>query len=113
MKTKVTRKEINRHYAAVYSCGYCALYPLFESREAVGYNSGVYGWNYDLYDIGGIAITSGYRGMFGDDLPEECRRILKNAAAYCRECQSGRDWDRRREYIARARRNFEKALRGE
>jgi hypothetical protein len=113
MKTKVTRKEINRRYASVYRCGDCALYPLFESLDAVGYNCGVYGWNYDLYDIGGIAITSGNRGMFGDVLPEECRRILKNARAYCRAGNPGRDRARRWAYIARARRNFVKALRGE
>ncbi len=95
MKFSMTRKEISRKFSTVYSCGYCELEPLFSNSDAVGFNSGVYGWNFNVFSFGSVAITSGYRGMFGAELPEKCRRILKNAANYCRDCQSGRDWDRR------------------
>ena len=31
----------------------------------------MYGWNFDVYDIDGVAITTGYRGMVGARIPSE------------------------------------------
>lgn len=61
MKTKVTRSEVYKYHNKVISIGYCAAYYLLIGEEAVGYNAGVYGWNYDLYSIGSTAIVTGYR----------------------------------------------------
>lgn len=61
MKTKVTRSEVYRYHNKVISIGYCAAYYLLIGEEAIGYNHGIYGWNYDLYSIGNVAISTGYR----------------------------------------------------
>lgn len=36
---------------------------LLSNESPVAYTSGHYGWNFDVYDIDGIAIATGYRGM--------------------------------------------------
>lgn len=63
----MTRKEIQIGYNKVYCVGYCELQHLLRRSNKVGYNSGVYGWNYDVFslDNGNIAICTGYRGMPG------------------------------------------------
>jgi hypothetical protein len=40
----------------------------------------VYGWNFDLYDIDGVAITTGYRGMIGECIPSELIRKYESKA---------------------------------
>lgn len=61
MKAKVTRKDVYNWHSKVIRMGYCAAQYLLYYEDAVGYNSGVYGWNYDVYSIGGTAICTGYR----------------------------------------------------
>lgn len=109
-KIKFTRSDVNRIYNRVYRAGYCELYPLYRESEAIGYNSGVYGWNFDIYTFsGGIAITSGYRSMCGGVLPEHCKKILRNAEKYYNQ-RKYKNYSALDKYIARARREFEKAL---
>jgi hypothetical protein len=109
-KIKMTRSDVNRIYSRVYRAGYCELYPLYRESEAIGYNCGVYGWNWDLYTFSdGIAITSGYRSMCGGNLPERCKKILRNAEKYYNQ-RKYKTYSVLDKYIARARRNFEKAL---
>ncbi len=80
MKIKVTRKDLTGQYGKIYRCGYCDLQPLFSSSDATFYNAGVYGWNYDGFIIdNNTVILSGYRGMFGERLPEKCYNIIKKA----------------------------------
>ena len=58
---KVTRNEINKNNMV--ALGYCQIQTilnLFADDYKIGYNSGAYGWNYDLYRIGGIDIVTGY-----------------------------------------------------
>ena len=40
-------------------------------KHTTAYTCGIYGWNFDLYDIDGVAITTGYRGMIGERIPSE------------------------------------------
>ena len=109
-KVKFTRSEVNRCFNRVYRAGYCELYPLYRDSEAIGYNCGVYGWNFDIYTFPGrVAITSGYRSMCGADLPERCKKILRNAEKYYRE-RKFKDYSTLDKYIAQKRRDFEKAL---
>lgn len=110
MKFKTTRKQISNYYGRVYQVGYCELYPLYQSYEAKAYTHGVYGWNYDVYEVNGNAcITSGYRGMFGAELPEAARRILNNAKKYC-SVTAGHNYNQREKYLKVARRKFEGLL---
>ena len=63
MKYKTTAKELKQGYYHIIGAGYCELQTLLSYKNPVAYSSGVYGWNFDVYDIDGIAITTGYRGM--------------------------------------------------
>ena len=81
MKTnKVTRNSIKAN--KVFSIGYCHAQNLLRYAEKSGYNSGVYGWNYDLYEFphANIAITTGYRPI-GQAVPYELVKKYDDAAS--------------------------------
>lgn len=60
MKKKITRNEMKRYYNDIIKIGYCdAQYILYYDIPQF-YNYGKYGWNYDVYDFGDIAICTGY-----------------------------------------------------
>lgn len=61
MKTKMTRKDINTRYAI--GVGYCDAAYLLGDVNAIGYNAGVYGWNWDAYNVDGVEIVTGYRNF--------------------------------------------------
>ncbi len=63
MKYKTTAKAVKEGYYTIISAGYCELQGLLSYESPVAYSSGSYGWNFDVYDIDGIAIVTGYRGM--------------------------------------------------
>ena len=65
MKIKTTAKAIRENYGKNYrlEIGYCDMQYLLRYDNPIGYTCGIYGWNFDLYDINGIAICTGYRGM--------------------------------------------------
>lgn len=65
MKFRTTGKEIKNNYNAILSISYCGAQHLLRYQEARAYACGVYGWNYDVYTIGGVAICTGYRSMPG------------------------------------------------
>jgi len=60
-KIKTTKKHIQDNFTKIVSVGYCNLQTLLKWHEPVAYTSGVYGWNFDVYDINGVAIVTGYR----------------------------------------------------
>ena len=69
MKFKVTGKEIKENYRAI-NVPYCELQSLLHYRSPIAYNSGIYGWNYDVYDFRwdfstDICICTGYRNYPG------------------------------------------------
>jgi hypothetical protein len=63
MKFKTTAKAIKEGYHKIIRAGYCDLQYLLSNQNPVAYCSGYYGWNFDVYDINGVAIATGYRGM--------------------------------------------------
>jgi hypothetical protein len=63
MKYRTTAKEVKARYANIISCGYCDLQNLLKYKNPIAYSRGVCGWNFDVYDIDGIAIATGYRCM--------------------------------------------------
>lgn len=81
-KIKTTRKEINNMFSNVFYCGYCDLQHIISKSEAVYYNCGVYGWNFDVFiDYPtDTAITTGYRNMTGRRIPSEIIEKYSNAA---------------------------------
>lgn len=78
---KITRKQVNM-YKNIICVPYCDLWYLLYFRNKTGYNSGVYGWNYDFYHINlHTCIVTGYR-PFGNienyDLCDEYNKKAKN-----------------------------------
>jgi len=63
MKYKTTAKDLKSGYYHIINVGYCDLQSLLNYKSPVAYSHGTYGWNFDVYDINGIAIATGYRGM--------------------------------------------------
>ena len=70
-KVFITRRylKVQRHVVKI---PYCDAYYLLSSAEPWGYNRGVYGWNYDVYEFGDVYIVTGYRM----DVKGEYRREL-------------------------------------
>ena len=56
-----TKSDVLRLGRNVYSVGYCQAQYLLNYSRKVGYNAGVYGWNYDIYIVGDDVIITGYR----------------------------------------------------
>ena len=67
MKLRTTRKAVGVNHYRVIGAGYCELQNLLKFREPMAYSSGVYGWNCDYYDIGGVVIATGYRGVWSQN----------------------------------------------
>ena len=68
MKFKVSRREIVKSCPRVRCAGYCDLQYLLRGVEPKAYNSGTYGWNFDMYEVYGLTICTGYRNMPGKRL---------------------------------------------
>ena len=65
MKFKTTRKAIVSMFPRLLGVGYCSMQYLLYYQSPVAYKCGVYGWNFDLYNGGGVGIATGYRNMPG------------------------------------------------
>ena len=68
MKYKTTAKAIREGAVNLRSAGYCDLQHLLTNHSPVAYTCGVYGWNFDVYEVYGLTICTGYRGMVGKRL---------------------------------------------
>ena len=79
MKIKTTRKAIVAGSPRLVSAGYCELQTLLRYHSPIAYTSGVYGWNFDVYEIHGLTICTGYRGTPG--------RRANNAGEYERKAR--------------------------
>lgn len=90
MKTEITSKKLKKYYK-VYKVHSTEVYGLFFGRYPTYYNSGIYGWNYDVYILDtsrDIAIISGYRTCGGqaldykkiDKLQKKYLKLKQNAA---------------------------------
>lgn len=96
-KFKTTRKQIKNNFSKIFSCGYCDLDELTDKSPLL-YNSGIYGWNYDVYVFGSIAVTTGYRGMFGKEIDFDFLRSLQKEA---KENQKNNEWTNKELYHAK------------
>lgn len=74
---KITRNQINKENMV--TLGYCQcqkILNLFAYDYKVGYNAGVYGWNYDLYNIHGVDIVTGYNVPYASYSNENVKNKL-------------------------------------
>lgn len=80
MKAFTTMKAVREGFRYVFRCGYAELSNM--GLEAWYYNSGIYGWNCDVFVSPSmdIAITSGYRNMTGKPLPAEILEHYRDAS---------------------------------
>lgn len=79
MKYRTTAKAVRNGYGTVYSIGYCEMQALLRYSEPVAYTCGVYGWNADVYDLGPVAICTGYRPT-GSRVPYDLINKYEDAA---------------------------------
>ena len=87
MSFKTTRKSIVNSTASkdLLSVGYCGLDALLKNHSPIAYTCGVYGWNFDVYNVYGKTICTGYRGMPG--------RRANNTSEYEKRAEAIRnDW---------------------
>lgn len=68
MKYRTTVKALREGACNLRCAGYCDLQNLLRTHDANAYTCGVYGWNFDVYEIYGLTICTGYRGMPGKRL---------------------------------------------
>lgn len=63
-KAKMTKKDVRKiaRNRPVLSADYLVSCYLKEKGfKPIGYGCGVFGWNYDVYEIEGVVIVAGYR----------------------------------------------------
>ena len=63
MRYKTTARAIREGYDKIISIGLAKAQYLLKYQDADAYNCGIYGRNFDLYDINGVAICMGGRNM--------------------------------------------------
>lgn len=78
MKIRTTRKAIVNGSVNVKCAGYCDLQALLYNHSPIAYTCGVYGWNFDVFEVYGVTICTGYRNMPGKRL-EGIREYDKKA----------------------------------
>lgn len=84
---KITRNDINKENMVALSYCQCQhTLNFFGEHFKVGYNSGIYGWNYDLYRIHGVDIVTGYNvpyTQYSDKAKKEKFIALENKVSKC------------------------------
>lgn len=82
MKYISTKKNIVTTYGMrnIIEVPYADLQNLLRYEDAEAYTSGVYGWNADIYCVGGFAICTGYRPFGGIKADREITRKYDTAA---------------------------------
>lgn len=96
MKIKVTKKQLNLYFNNVVHAGYCKLQFLLSNNMPFGYNAGVFGWNWDAYNLYGITIVTGFRNMPGIEAVGIAEYESKAKAIYYND---GITWDEKRAAI--------------
>ena len=62
-KKKITKREVFETHRTVIAVGYGHTNYLLYYKEPYAYNTGVYGWNADIYSVGTTAIVEGSRSF--------------------------------------------------
>ena len=102
---KITRTEINKNNMV--ALGYCqiqTILDLFAYDYKIGYNSGVCGWNYDLYRINKVDIVTGYNVPYYSYSNVEIKKKLIELE---NEIRKNYDYSKNKEYKKRFFKIFE------
>lgn len=106
MKYKTTTKALRAGSCNLRCAGYCDLSYLLRGHEPIAYTCGVYGWNYDVYEVYGLTICTGYRGMPGKRLESIVEYEKKADAIWC---DYNKPYEERREEVEKFLHEFCKA----
>lgn len=68
MKLRATQKQIREHYPTIIRIGYCDMQHLLRFENPFAYLTRPEGWACNVYDVDGIAISTGY-SPFGNVRP--------------------------------------------
>ena len=83
MSKRMSRNDVRSFARAVgkpvFYTGYYELQSLVSRWEKIGYNSGVYGWNWDCYNFPDFVLVTGYRNQCGTKM-KHCEEF--NSKAY-------------------------------
>nr|DAH60802.1 MAG TPA: hypothetical protein [Caudoviricetes sp.] len=109
MKYKTTAKAIREGACNIRFAGYCDLQNLLRNHDPVAYTSGVYGWNFDVYEIRGVTICTGYRGMVGLRLEHIAEYENRAENIWYGEAGMAMTWDEKCEAVEKLLREFCKA----
>ena len=91
MKFRTTRKAIVEGSTNLVCAGYCDLVHLLNNHSPIAYTCGIYGWNFDVYDVYGVTICTGYRNMPGRraqgivEYESKARAILDDYSRYYKD----------------------------
>lgn len=105
MKYKTTAKAIRNGGGIIRCAGYCDLSYLLTNHSPVAYTCGVYGWNFDVYEVYGLTICTGYRGMVGKRL-EGIAEAENKARALMSWENKNMTYDQKREAIEKVLKEF-------
>ena len=83
MKFRTTRKAIVSGTSpdSLFQCGYCDMQSLLTNHSPIAYTCGVYGWNFDVYSVNGLTITTGYRNTCGKRIDWDILRSYEKRAS--------------------------------
>ena len=105
MKYKTTAKAIREGALNPRCAGYCDLQHLLTNHSPVAYTCGVYGWNFDVYEVYGLTICTGYRGMVGKRL-EGIAEAENKAARIWENYDKNITWDEKCEAVEEVLKEF-------
>lgn len=101
MKKQMTKPYIYTLYDNVFVVPYAEIQTLSQQFETIGYNAGIYGWNFDVVRVDwDTVILTGYRPPNGRKIPRDIYTKYEKAARAEREKWTGcRDYEKRVEKI--------------
>lgn len=109
MKVRMTRNDLKLGADVVVKVLYTQADALLTGLEPEGYNSGVLGWNWDAYNLGGgVCVCTGYRPT-----GEEYGTLVKYYNDYAKAALEINDPITRADRLEELRQEFVKDVLGE
>ena len=105
MNIKLTKTDLKNNFGIIVSCSYAELSNLLYGKEKAGYNCGVYGWNFDVFDFGGVGLITGYRTRGAD---------ISLSLEFCKEWDNkarNATYEERKQILAEFERELQKLAR--
>lgn len=104
MKFKTTQKAVRNGYSAVISIGYCNIQSLLSHETPVAYTTRREGWGADIYQVGNVAIATGYAPFGNVKVSYEKQREYEELAQKIRK--NYKPWDETKSELRALLENF-------